>query len=106
MSMLETLRSVVRFQPVETDAVERRLKRAASVTDLRRIAKRRLPGGVFDYIDGAAEDERTLAANVRAFARATSWLPTRCSRGGKRTSTAVPRHSAGPTGRWLRSPSG
>src|SRR5205809_7906817 len=71
MSMLETLRSVVRFQPVETDRVERRLRRAASVADLRRIAKRRLPGGVFDYIDGAAEDERTLAANSAAFAAVT-----------------------------------
>src|SRR3954465_11076322 len=74
MSMLETLRSVVRFQPVETDRVERRLRRAASVADLRRIAKRRLPGGVFDYIDGAAEDERTLAANHDAFA-ATTFRP-------------------------------
>jgi L-lactate dehydrogenase (cytochrome) len=63
-----TLRSVIRFQPVETDPVQRRLARAASVQDLRRIAKRRLPGGVFDYIDGAAEDERTLAANEKAFA--------------------------------------
>jgi len=32
------------------------------------MAKRRLPGGVFDYIDGAAEDERTLARNSGAFA--------------------------------------
>jgi L-lactate dehydrogenase (cytochrome) len=69
--VLETLRSVVRFGPVETDPVERRLRRAASVADLRRIAKRRLPGGVFDYIDGAAEDERTLAANQAAFASTT-----------------------------------
>ncbi|HEY1737437.1 MAG TPA: alpha-hydroxy acid oxidase [Acidimicrobiia bacterium] len=69
--MFETLRSVVRFERVETDPVERRLRHAASVADLRRIAKRRLPGGVFDYIDGAAEDERTLAANERAFAAAT-----------------------------------
>jgi L-lactate dehydrogenase (cytochrome) len=69
MSMLDTLRSVIRFEPIETDPVERRLRRAASVADLRRIAKRRLPGGVFDYIDGAAEDERTAAANVSAFAR-------------------------------------
>ena len=66
--MYRTLRSVIRFDRIETDAVERRLKRAASVADLRRLAKRRLPGGVFDYIDGAAEDERTLAANERAFA--------------------------------------
>jgi L-lactate dehydrogenase (cytochrome) len=72
--MLDTLRSVVRFSPVETDRVERRLAHAASVADLRRIAKRRLPGGVFDYIDGAAEDERTLAANEAAF-RATTFRP-------------------------------
>src|SRR5512132_3613590 len=71
MSIFETLRSVVRFERLETDPVERRLARAASVADLRAIAKRRLPGGVFDYIDGAAEDERTLAANVDAFARTT-----------------------------------
>lgn len=32
------------------------------------MAKRRLPGGVFDYIDGAAEDERTLARNAAAYA--------------------------------------
>jgi L-lactate dehydrogenase (cytochrome) len=74
MGMLETLRSVVRFERVETDPVERRLRRAASVADLRRIARRRLPGGVFDYIDGAAEDERTLAANEAAFA-ATTFRP-------------------------------
>jgi len=41
------------------------------VADLRRLAKRRLPAGVFDYIDGGAEDERTLAANQQAFASTT-----------------------------------
>lgn len=40
-----------------------------NVDDLRRIAKRRLPRGVFDYIDGAADDERSLADNSAAFAR-------------------------------------
>ena len=71
MNPYRMLRSVVRFGHVETDRIERRLARAASVQDLRGIAKRRLPGGVFDYIDGAAEDERTLAANSAAFAEAT-----------------------------------
>jgi L-lactate dehydrogenase (cytochrome) len=66
---METLRSVIRIGPVETSRVERRLARAASVADLRLIARRRLPGGVFDYIDGGAEDERTLAANSSAFGR-------------------------------------
>ncbi len=71
MNPYRTLRSVVRVGPIETDRVERRLARAASVADLRRIAKRRLPAGVFDYIDGGADDERTLAANEAAFAAMT-----------------------------------
>ncbi|MFN3218565.1 MAG: alpha-hydroxy acid oxidase [Acidimicrobiales bacterium] len=66
--MLETLRSVLQFREFQLDPVERRLARAANVDDLRRMAKRRLPAGVFDYIDGAAEDERTLAANSAGFA--------------------------------------
>ena len=67
--MIETVRSVVRFKPIELDPVERRLSRAADVGDLRRIARRRLPAGVFDYIDGGAEDERSLDANVAGFER-------------------------------------
>jgi L-lactate dehydrogenase (cytochrome) len=74
MTIAETLRSVIRFERIERDPVERRLARAASVADLRRMARRRLPGGVFDYIDGAAEDERTLAANEAAYA-ATTFRP-------------------------------
>ena len=74
MNPYRTLRSVVRFGRIETDRVERRLAKAASVDDLRRLAKRRLPAGVFDYIDGGAEDERTLAANQAAFA-ATTFRP-------------------------------
>ena len=42
-----------------------------SVTDLRSIARRRLPRGVFDYIDGGAEDEVTLASNTGAYRRVT-----------------------------------
>lgn len=68
MKTIDTLRSVVRLRRVETNADKRRLASAASVHDLRLIAQRRLPGGVFDYIDGGAEDERTLRANVEAFA--------------------------------------
>ena len=69
MGMIETLRSVVQFREIELDSTKRRLSRAADVTDLRRAAKRRLPFGVFDYIDGGAEDERTLERNSAAFAR-------------------------------------
>jgi L-lactate dehydrogenase (cytochrome) len=67
--MIETFRSVVRFKPIEFDRVKRRLSRTATVADLRTIARRRLPRGVFDYIDGGAEDERTMARNVAAFGR-------------------------------------
>ncbi len=69
--MIDTLRSVLRFRRLELDPVARRLARAASVADLRAIARRRLPRGVFDYIDGGAEDERTMAANAAAFAAVT-----------------------------------
>ena len=68
MGMLETFRSVVQFDTITLDPVERRRKKIASVDDFRRYAKRRLPFGVFDYIDGGAEDERTLADNAAAFA--------------------------------------
>lgn len=65
--MLENLRSTLRFRKLNLDTVERRLDRAANIDDLRTIAKRNLPGGVFDYIDGAAEDERSLARNSAVF---------------------------------------
>jgi L-lactate dehydrogenase (cytochrome) len=68
VNMVDTMRSVLQFRKPELDPVTRRLRGAANVNDLRRIAKRRLPRGVFDYIDGAAEDERSMAANEAAFA--------------------------------------
>jgi len=67
--VIATMRSVMRFKPIELDPVARRLARAADVSDLRRIARQRLPRGVFDYVDGGAEDEVTLAANTDAFRR-------------------------------------
>ncbi len=67
--MLDTLRSVVRFRSFERDPDLRRLQSVANVSDLRAIAKRRLPGGVFDYVDGAAEDEVTYRRNASDFER-------------------------------------
>ena len=43
--------------------------RAFSIEELRHAAKRRLPRAVFDFIDGGAEDERTLRGNSAAFER-------------------------------------
>ena len=38
-----------------------------NISDLRRLAERRVPRVVFDYIDGGADDEITLRGNARAF---------------------------------------
>ena len=40
----------------------------ATTADWRERARRRLPRFLFDYLDGGAGDERTLAANAQAFA--------------------------------------
>ena len=69
LSIFRTLASVFRFRRFEADPVLRRLSRVASVEDLRRLARRLLPGGVFDYIDGGAEDELTLRRNCQAYER-------------------------------------
>lgn len=43
------------------------IARVVNIEDLRRIAQRRLPRSVFDYLDGGAEGELTLVANCGAF---------------------------------------
>ncbi|MGH6961275.1 MAG: alpha-hydroxy acid oxidase, partial [Dongiaceae bacterium] len=48
-----------------------------NIADFRRLAWRRQPPVVFDYIDGGAEDEITLRANERAFAEVT-FRPRQC----------------------------
>lgn len=62
---------VFRFRLPEWRLRRRRLARSATIEDLRRIARRRLPRGVFDYIDGGAEDELTLGANSAAYRHLT-----------------------------------
>ena len=49
----------------------RAAQRLHSVGDARRAARRRLPAVVFDYIDGAADDELTMRRNESAFTRVT-----------------------------------
>lgn len=48
---------------------QRLVSRAWSIAELRRLAKRRLPKGIFDFFDGGAEDELSLDDNIRAFRR-------------------------------------
>ena len=45
----------------------RSLKNCNNFQDLKDLARRRLPGPIFHYIDGAAEDETTYQRNTEAF---------------------------------------
>ncbi len=45
-----------------------RLTDCHNIDDFRKLARQRLPWPVFDYIDGAADDELTLARNTAAYA--------------------------------------
>jgi L-lactate dehydrogenase (cytochrome) len=62
------LRPLLRPRPIVWDATERRLTKAASIGDLRAIARRRTPRAVFDYTDGSADGELSLLRARRAFA--------------------------------------
>jgi len=46
-----------------------RLSQCHNFHDFRALAKRRLPGPIFSYIDGAADDEVTHLRNTESFAR-------------------------------------
>jgi L-lactate dehydrogenase (cytochrome) len=71
---VQEMRKLIRMRPIELDAARRRLGACHDVADLRRAAKRRIPKPVFDYVDGAADEEMTVTANVAAF-RAWRFLP-------------------------------
>src|SRR6202020_3011663 len=68
------MRKLVYLRTVPLDAKTRRLAGCYDVADLRRAAKRRIPRPVFDYVDGAADEEIAVAANVAAF-RTWRFLP-------------------------------
>jgi L-lactate dehydrogenase (cytochrome) len=63
------LREVVQFRRPQPGRTARRLSRALTVEDLRRAARRTTPRSVFDYVDGAAEEEITAARNIAAYRR-------------------------------------
>jgi L-lactate dehydrogenase (cytochrome) len=68
------MRRLVRLRSVPLNATKRRLAACYDVSDLRRVAKRRIPRPVFDYVDGAADEELAVAGNAAAF-RAWRFLP-------------------------------
>ncbi len=61
------LRPLLRFSRPTLNAKRRRLESALTIADLRVIAKRRTPRAAFDYTEGAAEAEISLARARQAF---------------------------------------
>ncbi|KUI01481.1 alpha-hydroxy-acid oxidizing enzyme [Mycolicibacterium acapulense] len=61
------LAPLLQFKKPQLNATKRRLAAALTIEDLRRIAKRRAPKAAFDYTDGAAEEELSLARARQAF---------------------------------------
>jgi L-lactate dehydrogenase (cytochrome) len=63
------IRQLIKMKPVERDATRRRLSACHDIDDLRGMGRRLLPRPVFDYVDGGADEELSMAANIRAFRR-------------------------------------
>ena len=47
-----------------------RLDKALNIEDLRKMARRRLPSALFNYIDGGSDDESNVRGNTRAYDKA------------------------------------
>ena len=62
------LRPLIQFKRPAVSPAQRRLDTALTIDDLRRIARKRTPKAAFDYADGAAEAEISLARARRTFA--------------------------------------
>jgi L-lactate dehydrogenase (cytochrome) len=63
------LKPLLRAKPITVNPTDRRLEKALTISDLRRIARRRTPRSVFDYTDGAAEAEISLRRARELFLR-------------------------------------
>jgi len=61
------IRRLIQLKPIETDPVRRRLSACHDVSELRGAARRLIPRPVFDYVEGGADEELSMAANIRAF---------------------------------------
>ncbi len=61
------LAPLMQFKKPELDAKKRRLEKALTIWDLRRIAAHRTPRAAFDYTEGAAEAEISLGRARQAF---------------------------------------
>jgi L-lactate dehydrogenase (cytochrome) len=63
------IRQLVQLKPAELNATKRRLSACHDIDDLRAAGRRLIPRPVFDYVDGAADEELAVRANRDAFQR-------------------------------------
>ena len=63
------IRQLVQLQPAELNATRRRLAACHDIDDLRAAGRKLIPRPVFDYVDGAADEELAVRANRAAFRR-------------------------------------
>ena len=85
----QTVARFARPPPMRRSLLSPTPPRLAGYDDVRRLARRRLPRGVFEFVDGGAGGEVTVAANRRAFARRSfdpHWLADVT---GRETATTV-----------------
>jgi len=66
---IEEIRELVRVKPPGLGGAQHRLARCHDIADLRRAARRVIPRPVFDYADGGADEELSMAGNIGAFRR-------------------------------------
>jgi L-lactate dehydrogenase (cytochrome) len=63
------IRRLIQLRTFELDATRRRLAGCHDIDDLRTASRRLIPRPVFDYVDGGADEELSMAANTQAFRR-------------------------------------
>jgi L-lactate dehydrogenase (cytochrome) len=95
----QEIKPLLRLRRPVIDPVERRLRQAQTIGDLRKIAHRHTPRAVFDYTDGAADGELSLKRARRLF-RDIEFVPNVLRDVSKLDTTARPlrRDSAQPFG--------
>jgi (S)-mandelate dehydrogenase len=67
----------------------RDVARALNIADLREIARRRVPGFVFEYVESGAEDEMTIAGNREALQRLRLMPQTLVNTSGRHLRTTI-----------------
>jgi L-lactate dehydrogenase (cytochrome) len=71
----DEIKPLLRLRPPVIDPIERRLRNAKTIGDLRRIARRHTPRAVFDYTDGGADGELSLR-RARQLFRDIEFVPS------------------------------